>query len=329
MSPPVGGASIPPGALRLGAAAALRLARASRGMTAPNPPVGCAAFDRQGRLLAVARHDGPGQAHAEAAALEACRRSGDLAAVHTLFVTLEPCNHHGRTPPCAEAVIGAQVTEVVIGACDPNPAVRGGGAARLAMAGVRVRHLSAFMEPDIKALGPECEALIAPFAKHAVHGLPWVLVKQALDLSGSMIPPLGSKTFTDPESIRLAHRLRRESDAIITGVGTVLADQPLFTVRAVDDFEGKIRWLGILDRTGRTPAAYLTAARKRGVEPICGSDFTAMVRDLGRRGALQVLVEAGPTISEHVLESGFWDEHVVIRRSAAGDVVERRRRKEH
>jgi diaminohydroxyphosphoribosylaminopyrimidine deaminase/5-amino-6-(5-phosphoribosylamino)uracil reductase len=326
---PASPVALPREALRLGAAAALQEAAASVGRTAPNPPVGCAAFDQHGRLLAIAHHQGPGQAHAEIAVLEACRMAGNLGAVHALFVTLEPCNHHGRTPPCAEAILRHGVKEVYIGAFDPNPQVAGGGARRLRDAGVQVRSLAEIADPEMLHLAAECAVLLRPFIKSVTQRVPWIIVKQAFDMDGSMLPPPGQKTFTSPTSIRLSHLLRRKSDAIVTGSGTVIADHPMFTVREVDDFEDKRRWLGILDRSHRVPEAYLHAARARGLSPLRATDFAALVGDLAAKGVMQVLVEAGPTLSAYVLGTGQWDEHVCIRQTSSGDVVERRLRGAH
>ena len=290
---------------------ALDAASALAGATAPNPPVGCAVLAADGSVLAVEAHQGAGLPLAEAAALAACRGRWDE--VHTLVVTLEPCNHHGRTGPCSEAILKSPSRAVWIGARDPNPAVAGGGAARLSAAGLDV----AFVEGP---LASECARLIAPFAMRALHGRPWLTLKQAFTADGSMIPPPGEKTFTSEASLDLAHALRRRADAVITGSGTILADAPLLTVRRVADPRRAPRRLAILDRRGRTPAAYLAAARERGLEPSIHAGIPALLADLADSGVLEALVEAGPTLSVAFLAAGLWDERVVITKAArAGD----------
>ncbi|MDG2527816.1 bifunctional diaminohydroxyphosphoribosylaminopyrimidine deaminase/5-amino-6-(5-phosphoribosylamino)uracil reductase RibD [Caulobacter endophyticus] len=289
----------------------LDAAAAWAGATAPNPPVGCAVLAADGRVLAVEAHQGAGLPHAEAAALAACRDRWDE--VHTLVVTLEPCNHHGRTGPCSEAILASPARAVWIGARDPNPAVAGGGAARLSAAGLDVAFVAG-------PLASESARLIAPFAMRAVHGRPWLTLKQAFTADGSMIPPPGSKTFTSEASLDLAHALRRRADAVITGSGTVLADAPLLTVRHVPDPRRAPRRLAILDRRGRTPQAYLAAARERGLDPSVHADIPALLADLADGGALEALVEAGPTLSTAFLAADLWDERVVITKAArAGD----------
>lgn len=291
---------------------ALDAADAFVGATAPNPPVGCAVLDAEGRVLAIAAHEKAGEGHAEARAIARCRELGLVEAIHTLVVTLEPCNHHGRTPPCAEAILATPPKAVWIGTSDPNGKVVGGGAQRLRAAGLDVRGFADLDHDDAPALADRARRLIAPFAKHATTGLPFVTVKQALDSSGSMIPPAGQKTFTSRSSLTLAHRLRRRADAILTGSGTVLADAPLFTVRHVPDFAGKVRHLAILDRRGRVPAEYCEAARERGFAVHICADLDAALHLLSAASALEVLVEAGPQVTQSILNSPFWDEHVRI-----------------
>lgn len=298
---------------------ALDAARAREGATAPNPPVGCVALDASGRVLAVAAHKKAGTGHAEAVAIAECRANGLVEAIHTIVVTLEPCNHFGRTPPCSEAIRRTPAKAVWIGTGDPNPAVVGGGAEHLRAAGLVVRSIGD-LDPNLAA---SAQRLIAPFAKRMRTGVPWVTVKQALDANGSMIPPRGQKTFTAPSSLTLAHQLRRRADAVLTGSGTVLADAPEFTVRHVPDFAGKGRQLAILDRRGRVSAGYLDAARARGFRVLTPSSLADALHQLGETGAMEVLVEAGPQLTESVLASSFWDEHVRITAAKDGsDCIE-------
>lgn len=198
---------------------ALGLARRAEGSTSPNPPVG-ALVVRGGRLAGWGYHRRAGTAHAEA---EALRRAGMKARGATLYVTLEPCNHTGRTPPCCDAVLAAGVRRVVIGARDPNPITNGRGMARLRREGIRV--VSGVRRQ-------EAEALIAPFRKAMKTGLPFVLAKAAQSLDGKIATVGGdSQWISSAAARRLGHGLRGRVDAIVVGIETVLADDPRLTVR--------------------------------------------------------------------------------------------------
>ena len=302
-------------------AEALAVAEAFVGSTAPNPAVGCVLLDAGGAVLACAAHQRAGEPHAEALAIALCDKAGTTHLIHTVVVTLEPCNHTGRTPPCAEAILRIPARQVWIGAQDPNPKVQGGGAARLAAAGLMVGYIADLPGPKAARLDQQCRRLIAPFAKRMQTGLPWVTVKQAMTRDGSMIPPKGAKTFTSPASLVLAHQLRKRADAVLTGSGTVLADAPEFTVRRVPDFAGKRRFLAILDRRGQVPAAYLQAAEGRGFKTFIATDIAAALRHLGVLGALEVLVEAGPAVLQAVRDGGFWDEWITIVQGEGEDRV--------
>ena len=202
---------------------ALTLGWGALGTTSPNPAVGCVIV-RDGEVVGEGWTHPPGQMHAEAAAL---RQAGGQARGATLYTTLEPCNHYGRTPPCSEAIIAAGVSEVRIGARDPNPNVAGGGIARLNAAGVRT-HTGECAE--------EARLLIEAFAKHSATGLPFVTAKFAMSLDGKIASRSGdSKWISGEESRRFAHLLRTQSDAILVGINTVLADDPQLTAR---DAEG-------------------------------------------------------------------------------------------
>lgn len=311
--------SLPAGIVADAFARAIAAATEYAGATSPNPPVGCAILDASGDILAVEAHRKAGDLHAEARAIAACRAAGTIDRIHAIVVTLEPCNHHGRTPPCAEAILSTPAREVWIAEIDPNPRVEGGGASRLAAASVSVRYLAELDHPDSGRLGAEAERLIAPFVKWATTGLPFVTVKQALDETGSMIPPAGRKTFTSEASLTLAHRMRRRADAILTGTGTILADHPEFTVRHLPDHPGKSRILAILDRTGRLPADYLADAARRGLRPMLFTDIGDALSRLGTEGVHEVLVEAGPTLTTAILATDIWDEHVAIKRVGDGN----------
>jgi diaminohydroxyphosphoribosylaminopyrimidine deaminase/5-amino-6-(5-phosphoribosylamino)uracil reductase len=274
------------------------------GATSPNPPVGAVALAADGSILAAAAHQRAGGPHAEAALLTLCREQNLLPKISMVCVTLEPCNHHGRTPPCTEALINAGIKHVAIGARDPNPKVIGGGIGRLQQAGIEV--ICGINES-------ECLQLMHAFAYQAQTGKPWITIKRAFDRNGSMIPVPGQKTFTSQESLTLTHRLRKKADAIITGSGTILADNPLFNVRHVPDYPGKRRWLAILDRSGRVPESYLSEAKTRGLDPVIYNDIEQAIADLSARGAQDILVEAGPSLSQAMLDVRLWTMSVDIR----------------
>ena len=296
-------------------ARAVLAAQEFEGATAPNPPVGCVILDADGEELAVAAHQKAGQPHAEALAIQHCREAGTIDLIHTFIVTLEPCNHHGRTPPCSEAILATPAKYIWIGTKDPNPHVAGGGADCLRAVGLDVQFW-----PEGQ-WAQKAWRLIAPFSKLKSTGVPWVTVKQAMNLEGTMIPPLGQKTFTSPSSLKLAHQLRKRADAIITGSGTVLADAPLFNVRHVPDFEGKRRKLVVLDRRKRVPQNYFDAAAQSGFDVVQVQSIEVALQKLGAAGAMEVLVEAGPKVTKSILASGLWDEHVLIQQTAGDDII--------
>ncbi|WP_051213553.1 bifunctional diaminohydroxyphosphoribosylaminopyrimidine deaminase/5-amino-6-(5-phosphoribosylamino)uracil reductase RibD [Maritalea myrionectae] len=297
---------------------ALRAARLFDGSTAPNPPVGCVLLDQAGEILSIGAHQAAGQPHAERMALAELPAGSKP---HTAVVTLEPCAHFGRTPPCVDGLIDAGVKSVWIGAQDLNPRVIGGGAAKLRDAGIEVHFLSKRHEDFAKALHLDCRRLIAPFLHFAKTQRPFVTLKVAVDANGSMIPPVGDKTFTRASSLKFAHKLRRRADAIVTGSGTVLADDPHFTVRHVDDVSDKVRPLVILDRRGRVPSAYLQEARARGFRPIIATDLKSALADLGQSGCMEVLVEAGPELAAACRALKLVNLDITIERLADNDRI--------
>jgi diaminohydroxyphosphoribosylaminopyrimidine deaminase / 5-amino-6-(5-phosphoribosylamino)uracil reductase len=290
---------------------ALNAAEKFVGATAPNPPVGCIALDSKGKVLLGAGHQGAGKPHAEATVLDLAAKLGRLAEIETLVVTLEPCNHFGKTPPCTQEILKhKQIKRIVLGVRDPNPRVEGGGMAALKKGGLEVIE---------GVMAAECSALIRSFGKWSSDGRPWVTLKAAFTHSGSMIPPKGQKTFTSPAALTFSHELRKRADALWTGSGTVLADQPEFTVRRVPDHPNKKRWLVISDRRKRVDPAYLREAQDRGF--VLAPNFSKLEEGLaflGDKGVLEVLVEAGPTLYEAWLQSGLWDESVVIKQGTEG-----------
>ena len=304
----------------IGFRAAIDEAVGFMGATAPNPPVGCAILDAAGRLLTVEAHQRAGTPHAEARALTRLSENGLLDQAVTLLATLEPCNHRGRTGPCTEAILASPVRDVWIGAADVNPRVAGHGAERLRAAGCRVRMLDTLPDPAASALARDCAALIAPFRRWAEVGQPWITVKQALDVAGGMIPPAGATTFTQGPSLLLAHRLRRASDAVVTGTSTVLADRPALTVRHLPDHPDRApRLLAIVGRPDRVPADYLRAAAARGLDVRLVTDPAAVPLLLGEAGVLWVTVEAGPRLLRSLREAGLWHDWLTI--AHAGDAA--------
>jgi diaminohydroxyphosphoribosylaminopyrimidine deaminase / 5-amino-6-(5-phosphoribosylamino)uracil reductase len=293
-------------ALKIAFRQALDKAKLFAGATSPNPPVGAAALDASGKILSVQAHEMAGAAHAEAKVIEDCRTRQLASQIHTLVVTLEPCNHHGRTPPCTDMILKHSIHKVVFGASDPNPRVQGGGAQRLKKEGLEVHSVE---DEELKI---DCADLIRPFTHWSKTDLPWITVKTALSRSGSMIPPKNHKTFTSVESLRFAHELRKRADAILTGSGTILADNPEFTVRYILDHPGKIRWLVILDRRRRVSNNFIESATQRGFQVVRQDNLQTAIEWLGKQGVLELLVEAGPTLTQAVLASGLWNQHVVI-----------------
>jgi diaminohydroxyphosphoribosylaminopyrimidine deaminase/5-amino-6-(5-phosphoribosylamino)uracil reductase len=297
---------------------ALKAARLFEGATAPNPPVGCALLDADGGILSIGAHQAAGGPHAERAALAELPLG---VRPHIAVVTLEPCAHYGRTPPCVDGLVEAGVKKVWIGTKDHNPRVAGGGAGKLRDAGIEVHFLSDVQERWAQDYDLDCKRLIAPFFYYAQTQMPFVTLKVAEDVHGSMIPPAGEKTFTRPSSLKFAHKLRRRADAILTGSGTVLADDPHFTVRHVDDHVGKKRELVILDRRGRVDQTYLAAARSRGFSPTIATDLKAALVALGQRGCMEVLVEAGPSLAAACRDQNLVQLDITIQRQPDADVI--------
>ncbi|HEX2038519.1 MAG TPA: bifunctional diaminohydroxyphosphoribosylaminopyrimidine deaminase/5-amino-6-(5-phosphoribosylamino)uracil reductase RibD [Acidimicrobiales bacterium] len=263
---------------------AIELAASVRATTSPNPWVGC--------VLSTG-HEGatqpPGGLHAEAVALAAARERARGA---TLWVTLEPCAHHGRTPPCADAIAAAGVRRVVVGVEDPDPRVRGRGIAALRAAGIDV---------VVGVCEDEVRAQLAPYLKHRRTGRPWVVLKLAATLDGRTAAPDGSSKWITGEASRAdAHRLRAESDAVLVGAGTVRADDPSLTVRGAE---------------GRDPLRVVLGRAPEGakVHPALEveGDLGAVLDDLGSRGVVQLLVEGGAAVAHAFHSAGLVDRYVV------------------
>ena len=264
---------------------AMALAATVRASTSPNPWVGCV-IDPGGFEGATAPPGGP---HAEVLALEA---AGDGARGSTLVVTLEPCAHQGRTPPCVDAIVAAGVARVVIGIEDPDPLVRGRGIARLREAGIDV---------EVGVCADEVRAQLAPYLKHRNTGRPYVVLKLAMSADGRTAAPDGSSRWITGEAARAdAHRLRAESDAVIVGAGTVRADDPELTVRLAEG-EDPVRVV-----LGKAPPG----ARVHPALELQG-DLDDVLAELGRRGVVQAMVEGGPTVAGDFHRAGLVDRYVL------------------
>jgi diaminohydroxyphosphoribosylaminopyrimidine deaminase / 5-amino-6-(5-phosphoribosylamino)uracil reductase len=278
---------------------ALEAAARVRGRTAPNPWVGAAVLsDLDGaRQWFAGATAPPGGDHAE---INALRAAGRRAESGTLYVTLEPCAHQGRTPPCAAAIIESGVRRVVVAIEDPDPLVNGRGIAALRSAGLEVE------------VGVEREAAteqLAGYLKHRRTGRPWVVLKLAATLDGRIAAPDGtSRWITGESSRRDAHRLRARADAVLVGAGTVRADDPALTVRlpAGDpDFRGPDEQ-PIRVVLGRAPAGAAVAPAWE-----LSGDTGSVLDELGRRGVLEVLVEGGATVAHAFHSSRLVDRYVL------------------
>lgn len=275
---------------------ALALAASVRTRTSPNPWVGCVIHAGPDTFEGATAP--PGGPHAEAAALAA---AGARAQGATLYVTLEPCAHHGRTPPCATAIAEAGVARVVVPLLDPDPQVAGRGVEALRAQGVEV---------DVGVGAPEAAELLAPYLKHRRTGRPWVVLKLAATFDGRIAAPDGSSQWlTGAEARADAHRLRAQSDAVLVGAGTVRRDDPRLTVRPADHDAGaggddEHQPLRVV--LGRAP----DGAR---VHPALetGGDLGDILDELGGKGVLQVLVEGGAVVAHAFHAAGLVDRYVL------------------
>jgi len=305
---------------------ALELARLGLHSTPPNPSVGCVLV-RWGQVVGEGHHQRAGEPHAEIMALA---EAGGSARGSTAYVTLEPCSHHGRTPPCTDALIGAGVRRVVVAMRDPNPRVDGSGLARLDRAGIATAH---------GLLAGEAAEINRGFVRRMLTGRPWVTLKLGASLDGRTALADGtSKWITGGRARADVQRLRARASAIVTGSGTVLADDPMLTVRDPEfDLRGRRPLRVVLDSHLRTPtnaqvlcfagstliltrdadsplAVPLREAGAR-VEAVRSADSGLDLEDvLDRLGSLdcnEVLVEAGPTLAGEFVRQGLVDEIVV------------------
>ncbi len=299
---------------------ALRLAARGRGRTSPNPMVG-AVIVKRGQVVGEGWHRQVGGPHAEVWALRAAGRRAKGA---TVYVTLEPCCYHGRTPPCTDALIAAGVAAVKCACLDPNPRVSGKGVQRLRRAGIRV---------EVGLLEEEARRLNEGYFKRVETGRPFVSLKAAMSLDGKIATTGGeSQWITGEEARRFGHRLRARHDVVLTGIGTVLADDPALTVRLA---RGRTPLRVVADCQARTPpTARLLSADERPPVIAVGMrapaarvgrleqagatvwrlparagrlDLAALMERLAEEGANTVLVEAGGTLAAGALEAGVVD----------------------
>lgn len=305
---------------------ALELARRGLGDVEPNPAVG-AVVAAAGRIVGEGWHARFGGPHAEVGALA---EAGPAARGATLYVTLEPCCHHGKTPPCTDAIIAAGIARVVVAAGDPHPAVAGGGIARLRAAGIEV---------EVGLLEAEAIRLTAPFRTLVTTGRPWVIAKWATSLDGRLAGPPGADRWLSSVASRaLVHELRGRVDAIVVGIGTALADDPLLTVRPDGAAVPPRRPLRVvLDRAARLPlrSRLVLTAREVPVLVAVGPDapadrvaalraagcdvfvstaetradrFDTLLLELGARRLTNVLVEGGAAVLAECFRAGAVDE---------------------
>lgn len=301
----------------------LALLHGRNGLPSPNPHVGAVLVSGE-ELVATAHHEQAGTEHAEVAAI---RAAGPRAKGATLYVTLEPCNHHGRTPPCTEAVIAAGIARVVVGCRDPNPHVEGKGLEVLRAAGVEV---------VVGVREAQAQTLIAPWTKFVTTGMPYVSLKLALSLDGRIATRSGaSKWVTGPDSRAKVHLLRARNDAVVVGIGTALADDPRLTVRDAPGshpmrvvFDTKLRVeLGsrLVQAAGDIATLVLCgvdapedaeqALVAHGVEvvrlPLATEgrvDAVAALRHLAQRGVVTLMVEGGAELAGSFLAAELADE---------------------
>jgi diaminohydroxyphosphoribosylaminopyrimidine deaminase/5-amino-6-(5-phosphoribosylamino)uracil reductase len=274
-------------------ARAIELAAGARAVSPPNPWVGCVIETLDGRRFEGAT-EAVGGPHAEAVALAAARAADADLRGATAWVTLEPCSHHGRTPPCADALVDAGVGRVVVGIPDPDRKVGGAGLERLRAAGVAVA---------VGVLADRVEDQLAPYLVHRRTGRPYVVLKLAATLDGRTAAPDGtSRWITGPEARADAHRLRAESDAVLVGAGTVRADDPSLTVRDAPAPRGDpVRVV-----LGRAPeGAKVHPCLER------SGDLGALLDELGELGHVQLLVEGGATVAHAFHAAGLVDRYVV------------------
>lgn len=288
---------------------AIELAARGRASTLPNPVVGCVLLDERGEVVGEGWHERPGGPHAEVAAL---LQAGDRAKGGTAVVTLEPCNHTGRTGPCAQALVEAGIRRVVVGVTEPTGEA-GGGAEVLTAAGVEVER---------GVLAAEAERVNLPWLTAVRRGRPFVTWKFGATLDGRSAAADGTSRWITSTAARAdVHRLRAECDVVMAGVGTVLADDPALTVRPADGSVPSRQPLRVVvDSLGRTPAGaqvldgaaptWVATAAEVGAGPDGRVDLDRLLAELFARDRRHVLLEGGPALAGAFLAAGLVDEVV-------------------
>ena len=295
---------------------AMELAEIGRGQVSPNPPVGCVLAQGE-EIIAEGWHDHLGDLHAEQAAIADAEERGVNTEGCVAYVTLEPCNHFGLTPPCTQALLWAGVSEVVVAAKDPNPTVRGRGIEVLLEAGVRVRE---------GLFEREAATQMQSFMHWCEYKRPLVTLKAAIDKNGVVDGEVAGR-FTSEISLDASHRLRRQNDAILVGVNTIIRDDPALTIRRVDVGKGKQPLRIVLDRNLRIPEKSVVLnddfetvivhiqQDDRGVALPAGdggADLSALLDHLGDRGIQELLIEGGPIVWKQFLEEKLVDRAIII-----------------
>lgn len=300
---------------------ALTIAQYAAGRTSPNPLVG-AVIVKDGRIVGQGWHRQAGTPHAE---IHALSQAGELAKEATVYVTLEPCSHHGRTGPCADALIQAAVKKVVVAMTDPNPLVAGNGLKRLRAAGIEVIE---------GVLAAEAAKLNEVFIKWVSTGMPFGVLKTAMSLDGKIAAHTGhSKWITGAAAREYVHTLRDTHDGILVGIGTVLADNPELTTRLPENGKNPVRIIvdsmactpltakvvtdrqaaTIIAASAQAPAERVAALRSRGIEVLLlektpqGVNLQQLFKLLAERRITSILVEGGATINASVLAANLID----------------------
>ena len=313
---------------------ALALAHESIGVSDPNPRVGCVITEPNGRVIGRGHTQQAGAPHAEVMALRDLQSRGEASRGASVFVSLEPCSHHGRTPPCCDALIEAGVARVVVALQDPNPLVAGQGIARLRAAGIDVS-LADDLADGVSVVAAARELNIGFFSRMQ-RARPWVRLKAAVSLDGRTALNNGiSQWITGPAARADGHAWRKRAGAVLTGVGTVLDDNPRLDVRLVETVLQPLRVVvdsrldmpptsRLLDAPGRTliyaaniDGARSAALRERGAEialcpaPDAKVDLGAMLADLAQRGINELHVEAGHKLNGSFVRAGLVDEFLI------------------
>ncbi len=307
----------------------LVLAQQALRLSNPNPRVGCVITSADGRVIGQGHTQQAGGPHAEVMALRDAQTQGESVAGATAYVTLEPCSHHGRTPPCCDALVAAGVARVVVATVDPNPLVAGRGIERLRAAGIEVE----ILPPDSEAARASRELNIGFFSRMQ-RGTPWVRMKAAASLDGVTALANGaSQWITAPAARADGHAWRARACAVLTGIGTVLDDDPLLNVREVATprqphlvvVDSRLqtpptaRLFGVPDRRVFIYAAHEDGTRKQALEARGATvihlpnahgkvDLPALLRDLGPRGVNELHLEAGHKLNGSFVREGLVDE---------------------